>query len=364
MRRLGLLSVLLVIPFLVPEPSQTAQKAGNPAKKLGDLYLVAIGQEDGWKFLPESCERVFRDQGKAFYREMRARVLTGPNATRKQFLDGVAWMCKNAKADDLVVLYIACHGTCNAKGESVFFTRDGSVRPQEIKKELAQLPCHAIVINDACCSGNWPKEFPGDSMPPNVTALCCCLSTQTSGVEFDITLFEALYGRADFNKDGVVDLDEVIKYCGLRIKEVQGGKLTPVMVKAKNLKAAPILTKVNPDLVSVIHHNEVYSALVEKQDGHHSYVRVIGCNDKPGPFFVPTKYIRSKVLLPKDGPALMVRTQDGWQPACLVGTQGEECKVRHLGSNTGEEIVAKSRVRHLFAGNPGEAFPVGLFKQK
>jgi hypothetical protein len=60
----------------------------------------------------------------------------------------------------------------------------------------------------------------------------------------------------------------------------------------------------------------------------------------------------------------MVRTQDGWQPACLVGTQGEECKVRHLGSNAGEEIVVKSRVRHLFAGNPGEAFPVGLFKQK
>ena len=49
-----------------------------------------------------------------------------------------------------------------------------------------------------------------------MTALCCCLSNQNSGIEFDTTLFEALYGKADFNKDGVVDLDEVIKYYGCR----------------------------------------------------------------------------------------------------------------------------------------------------
>src|SRR5262249_13346763 len=146
-------------------------------------------------------ERAMRDQGKAFYREMHSRLLTGKKATRKELMDGLAWMCKNAKADDLVMLFIACHGTCNGNGERVFAARDGSERPREISKELAKLPCHAIVVNDGCCSGNWPKEFPGDPMPPNVTALCCCLSTQVSGIEFDITLFEALYGKADFNKD-------------------------------------------------------------------------------------------------------------------------------------------------------------------
>jgi hypothetical protein len=31
---------------------------------------------------------------------------------------------------------------------------------------LAKLPCHAIVVNDASQSGNWPKEFDGDPMPP------------------------------------------------------------------------------------------------------------------------------------------------------------------------------------------------------
>src|SRR5579864_1468865 len=275
-------------------------------------------------------------------------------------------MCQNAKADDLVMLFIACHGTCNGPGESVFATRNGSVRPRDIKKLLAQLPCHAIVVNDACQSGNWPKELPDDPMPPNVTALCCCLATQNSGIEFDITLFEALSGKADFNKDGFVDLDEVIKYCELRIKEVQGGKLTPVLHKAKNLKHALPLTKANPDLVSVVHKGEIFSAVVEKQDGDNYQVRVIGFSHRRGAGlngYLPNTFTKDNIILPKDGAALMVQKYGRWQPACLVGREGTNYKVRYVGSKMPEEVVSAEHVRHLFAGKPGEAFPRGLFKK-
>jgi hypothetical protein len=356
MRHFYLLSVLCLAFPLV--------SAADDPDKVGNLYLVGIGQENGWRFLPEGFERVVRDQGKAFYREMHSRLLTGPKATRKELLDGIEWMCRNAKKNDLVMLFIACHGSCTKEGESVFATREGVVRPRDIKKALATLPCHAIVVNDACCSGNWPKELPGDPMPPNVTALCCCLSTQVSGIEFDISLFEALYGKADFNKDGIVDLDEVIKYCGLRIKEVQGGKLIPVMHKAKNLKAPLPLTKVNRDLVSVVHKGEVFSALVEKKDGDNYHVRVIGFNDKPGPFSIPNQFPRGQVILPKDGAALMVKKDDRWRPARLMGRENKDYKIRYLGADGGEEVVSGEQIRHLFAGNPGEQFPVGLFKKR
>jgi hypothetical protein len=361
MRRFCLLLVVLV---LSPLPLQSA---GDPVKKQGTLYIVAIGQENGWEFLPEGFDRVMRDQGKAMYGDIQSRVLTGKKATRKELLDGLDWMCQNAKADDLVMVFIACHGTCTKEGESVFATRDGSVRPRDIKKALAQLPCQAIVVNDACCSGNWPKELPDDPMPPNVTALCCCLSTQFSGIEFDITLFEALYGKADFNKDGVVDLDEVIKYCGLRIQEVQGGKLTPVLHKAKNLKNALPLTKANPDLVSMVHKGEVFAAVVEKHDGDDYHLRAIGFSDKKGAGlggYMPSKFTREHIILPKDGAALMVEKGGKWHPACLVGKENADYKIRYVGSQGGEEVVVGERVRHLFAGNPGEAFPVGLFKKK
>src|SRR5262249_23505573 len=109
MRRLWLLAVLLVpLSFALgaDEPSK------GDAKKVGNVYVGAIGQEDGWKFLPEGFERVVRDQGKELYREFHSKVLTGPNATKKQLLEGVAWMCENAKEGDLVMLFIACHGSC------------------------------------------------------------------------------------------------------------------------------------------------------------------------------------------------------------------------------------------------------------
>jgi hypothetical protein len=367
--------VLLLVPVTLPLKAGTAPvnqeqqaRGALPTKPgAGNLYFVAVGQQANWKFLPEGFARVIRDQGKTLHREIHGRVLVGPRATKKELMDGIDWMCENARADDLVMLFIACHGTCNAAGESVFATRTGSVRPREIKAKLARLPCPAIVVNDACQSGNWPREFDGDPMPPNVTALCCCLAHQNSGIEFDITLFEALHGKADFNKDGIVDLDEVIRYCQLRIREVQGGKLTPVLHKARNLKRPLPLTRANPDLVSVVHNREVFAAVVERQDGDNYEVRVIGF-DKPGNAglgggLVPNQFARANILLPRDGAALMVRKGDGWHPGCLMGKVGEDYKIRYIGSDA-EALVNSARVRHLFAGNPTEKIPTGLFKQR
>jgi hypothetical protein len=352
---------LLLVFLSLPLPLKAAD---DPDKKIGDLYVVGIGQEEEWNFLPEGFEKIFRDQGKAFYRDMHSRVLLGKKATRKELLASVEWMCENAKENDLAILFIACHGICTAEGESVFSTRDGDVRPREIKKILAKLPCHAIVVNDACQSGNWPKEFPVDPMPANVTALCCCQSTQNSETEFDITLFEALYGKADYNNDGVVDLDEVIKYCGLRIKEVQGGRLTLVLQKAKDLKGAVPLTKVAPKLVDVLHKGEMWSALVEKEDGDDYTVRIIGWDSKPGSYFLTNSVTRENICLPKDGPALLVEQKGRWRPACQLGRDGEDYKIRYLGSKREEDVVKQERVYHLFAGKPGEKYPLAAPTRK
>ena len=360
-----LLPAAIVFALKADRPSLQAQDA--PAKKpAGDLYFVAIGQQADWRFLPEGFATVMRSQGAPLYREIHGKVLVGRSATKRELMDGIDWMCENAKADDLVMLFIACHGNCTKAGESVFATNTGSVRPREIKVKLGKLPCPAIVVNDACQSGNWPKEFDGDPMPPNVTALCCCLSTQVSGIEFDITLFEALYGKADFNKDGIVDLDEAIKYCELRIREVQGGKLNPVLHKASNLKKSLPLTKANPDLVSVIHKREVFAAVVDHKHGDTYEVRVIGF-DKPGNAglgggTVPNKFNRANVLLPTDPPPLMAKKEGGWYPACLLGKEGNAYKVRFIGSD-GASVVSAENVRHLFAGRPEEEIPRGLFRK-
>jgi hypothetical protein len=335
-RRLLHVLFLAAVAFTTARPDVGTRAQDTSSKSpAGHLYFVAIGQQSNWQFLPEGFARVVRDQGKDLYKEIHGRVLVGPTATKQELLDALDDTCARAQANDLVMVFIACHGNCTAGGESVFATNRGTVRPREIKTRLGKLPCPAIVVNDACQSGNWPKEFDGDPMPPNVTALCCCLATQNSGIEFDITLFEALYGKADFNCDGVVDVDEVIRYCGLRIREVQGGKLTPVLHKAKGLTKALPLTKANPDLISVVHKREVFAAVVERQDGETYVVRVIGF-DKPGAAglgggTVPNRYSRANVIPPGAQVPLMAKKGDGWHPACLVGTVGEEYTVRFIG---------------------------------
>jgi hypothetical protein len=127
-----------------------------------------------------------------------------------------------------------------------------------------------------------------------------------------------------------------------------------------------LLTKANPDLVSVVHQREVFAAVVDKQDGYNYEVRVIGF-DKPGKAglrggLVPNKFTRANLLLPKDGAAPMVKKEKGWHPACLLGKQGEDYRIRYVGSD-GEAVVKSEHVRHLFAGNPSEKIPPELFKQ-
>jgi hypothetical protein len=124
------------------------------------------------------------------------------------------------------------------------------------------------------------------------------------------------------------------------------------------------LTTVAPNLVSIVNQGEVFSALLQKQDGDDYHVRVIGFNDKSGPFSMKTKFARSDILLPKDGAPLMVEKDGRWHPARLVGREKEDYKIRYLGSKGEEEVVEGKRVRHLFAGKPEEEIPKGLFLKR
>jgi hypothetical protein len=142
--------------------------------------------------------------------------------------------------------------------------------------------------------------------------------------------------------------------------------LTPVLHKAKNLRKALPLTKANPDLVGVVHRREVFAAVLDKLDGDNYEVRVIGF-DKPGRAglgggIVPNRFSRANVILPTDPAPVMVRKESGWYPAYLVAKDSDGYRIRYVGSD-GEAVVHSERVRHLFAGNPSEMIPTGLFKQ-
>jgi len=346
-----------------PQPNATPQ---------GNLYFVCISEEDGMDFLVHGFERAVTENGKGIFREIQGEKLKGKKATKAELLKALDALDGKAKADDVVMVFIACHGTCNPKtptGESVFSTRNGSVKPRDVKSRLGKLPCQSIVVNDACCSGNWHKELPGDPMPDNISVMACCQYNQGSINEFDITVFEGLFGKADFNKDGIVDLDELITYTKYRMREVVGGELIPSLHKAKSLTKPLPLTKVNNKLVTVVHGKEVFTGVVEDKDGDNFEVHVLGFTQKGrkagyGGGRVKHNYPRSQIILPSDGSALMVKKETGgWFPAVSLGKSGDDHKVRFIGSE-GEAVATSADVRHLFAGNPSEEIPTGLFMKR
>lgn len=96
-----------------PPRKQEAKKDAPLKKPTGDLYFVAIGQQDDWKFLPDGFERAMH-QAKGLYCEVHGRVLIGPKATKKELMDGLDWIVENARADDLVMVFIVATGIASA----------------------------------------------------------------------------------------------------------------------------------------------------------------------------------------------------------------------------------------------------------
>src|SRR4051812_28359824 len=91
----------------------------------------------------------------------------------------------------------------------------------DFKNALARVHSRVLMFLETCESGGFATAHPdGDPpVPPNVTVLCACRANESACNPLDLALAEALYGRADFNHDDTIDLDELIKYVELRYKE-------------------------------------------------------------------------------------------------------------------------------------------------
>jgi hypothetical protein len=380
-----LLSLLLVLAALCSGPSAGA------AGPEGDLYLLGIALNehglpatggdigkrgkrgnskseslDDYICFPREFEKVFQEQGKEFSRQSFTRQITGRDATYVGIMDGLAWLRTKATTNDRVVLYYTSHGSTSRKEGWSVITADGeTLWGHEIKAELAKVPCHVLFFLETCHCGAFgqahKKEDP--PVPDNVTVLCAVSPNQSASNEIDIAALEALWGRADFNRDGVVDLDELLRYVEGRYKEwAPPGKdgpevLKPVLIKAKTAPASLSLTRVSPQLGAVGIDGEMYSALVTKQQGNKFGIHILGYDDRPGPYFVANTATRDQVCLPNEGPPLLVKQKGTWYPARLVSREGDKFKVHYLGYNNEEEVVTGGRVKYPFMGQPQDEKP-------
>jgi hypothetical protein len=368
MPRLGFLALLLLVPF----PASAAEPA---ARHDGDLLFLGIALNqapdkangetvDVWNFCARDLAALLRENGKSVFHKVQTQVLLGRQATYAHIMAGLGTLARSATRKDLVVLYIGCHGGTE-KGDGWGFDSidHQTVWGRDVKSVLGQVPCPVVAIIETCGSGGFARPHRKDiPLPPNVTALCACRALQETDNHLSVAVSEALSGKADFNKDGLIQVGELLRYTARRHRElVPGGKVgkdseLPLLVPAAQAPLTLPLTTVSTDIVAVAARGEWYQArLIEEKDGTFQ-VRVLGWDNKPGPYFVTDSVNREHVCLSTDPSPVQVELNGTWRPARLLEKDGDRLKVHYIGTRKRrDEYVPRERVRFLFATESEES---------
>jgi hypothetical protein len=329
----------------------------------GNLYRVKsqTGRAiDEWDWCVDEVERLWQNQGVGLSHGFHPREIVGKAATKAAIMNGFQWLGQTAGPDDLVVVYYGSHGQTDSRTGWSSGSADGlPVKAPELKNALAQVRSPVLMFIETCESGGFAVPHPeGDpAVPSNVSVLCACSATQTASNPLDLALAEALYGRADFNHDGIVDLDELIKYVALRYKErwPQGGEgsNTPVIVRAPSMLGPLALTHPSKFLSAVVVRDGFYSALNEGPDGNRIKIHVLGQSNKPKDgYFVANFATRDQMCLETDGLPLLVERDGAWLPARQVKSTGNSITAVLLGKRPTEITVKANQVRYPFVGPP------------
>ena len=328
----------------------------------GNLYRVKTRPGltiDEWDWCAYEIERLWQSQGVGLSHGFHSRKIIGKAATKAAIMKGFKSLEQQAGPDDLVVIYFTAHGNANPQtGWSSGSADDLPIKAPELKNALAQIHSRVLMFLETCDSGGFATAHPeGDPpVPPNVTVLCACSATESAANPLDIAVAEALYGRADFNHDSTVDLDELIKYVKLRYKErwPEGGEdsNTPVIVRAPNMRGPIALTRPSKVLSAVVVRDGFYSALDEGPQGNRIKIHVLGQSSRPKDgFFVANYATRDQMCLETDGPPLLVERDGAWLPARQVKAAGKSITAVLLGKRPVEVIVNGNQVHYPFVGS-------------
>ncbi len=285
------------------------------------------------------------------------RTLLGRQVTGSRCQSELARLVQRAARQDVVVLGIFGHGLSHAKEGWGIETADRqTLWGHQIKAVLSRLPCSALIVIETGTSAALVKgRSKSAALSPNVTALCACRGRQQSDNHLSLAVAEALAGKADFDKDGVVEMAELMSYVRLRLQELdpdgRAGKdgEAPLLVEAKAGPPRLPLTAVTADLVTVAIKDEWYQArLLKKGENGRFRIHPLGWDARPGPYFLADEVDREHICLPGDPPPVKVEVNGRMRLARLVSKDGTQWKVRYLGGAGKEETVPGTKVKQLF----------------
>jgi hypothetical protein len=252
----------------VIEVSCLAGKAEQPA-----LYVLAVGISayPGPLRLyyaasdAEVLSKALREKGAKVFRKAEVMLITDKEATRANILKGLEWLGQNMTPQDVGLFSFSGHGDRGDDGTFYLIPVDANpknvpgscVSGDQVKKALAEMPGRLMALLDACHSGAAAEtakrptraltdEFVRDLVTDDygVIVMCSSLGREYSMESplikhgfFTYALVEGLNGRADFNRDGSVFLNELDFYASRRVKVMTQGLQNPVTIKPPSIRS-------------------------------------------------------------------------------------------------------------------------------
>jgi uncharacterized caspase-like protein len=187
-------------------------------------------------------------------------------------IDGLDWLRRQATANDLVVLFLAGHGVNDHTNRYYFVPvnadptrmRSTGIPNSDITEALQALPSKVLAFLDTCHAGNVLGSSKqrtlavgahGDinrmvneltSAENGVVVFASSTGRETSqesaewnnGV-FTKALVEGLAGKADFNHDDAVSLNELNLYVADRVKQLTNGDQHANMIRPDSIRDFP-----------------------------------------------------------------------------------------------------------------------------
>ena len=219
-------------------------------EKASNRKNVAFAATDASKF----ADAVEKSSG-PLYREVKVFRLIDQNATRKNILQTLVELRKQATLQDTVMIFFAGHGERDDQNNFYFLPVETdevvttALSEGDFKGRVKALPGRVILLLDACHSGTL-IEGPGraiggltDKLYREMTSnehglvmMCSSMGTEMSlespehkSGYFTIAVVEGLEGKARRSNEGVIYLEALEQYIAERVKELSKGEQHPLM---------------------------------------------------------------------------------------------------------------------------------------
>jgi hypothetical protein len=206
--------------------------------------------------------RALRNQVGRGYESVDVRVL--PNPKRSEVMDGLEWLEQPSDGSVVTLLFFAGHGVTDERNRFFFLPSDAkldqlratAVSRDDIVGSLANMPGKRVVLLDACHSADALMKLAGRG-PVDMSRITNEIASPEAGVvmyaaaqgwqvsyeddawsngAFTKALVEGFDGAADYNKDGIVETDELNVWLRSRVRELTRAKPVqqePVMLKSQ-----------------------------------------------------------------------------------------------------------------------------------